>query len=182
MTTQLIPLKPTEVAERIAKRGATLIDIREPDEFRRRHVPGALSRPLSAFEAAGLTIEPGREVIFTCRSGMRTAAACERLATAVGGPALVLDGGIDAWAAAGLPVAEDKAQPIEIMRQVQIAAGGLVLVGVVLGLLVHPAFFGLAAFVGAGLAFAGVTGFCGMARLLALAPWNRAADRAASQA
>jgi rhodanese-related sulfurtransferase len=174
MSPQLIPLKPAEVAERIAKRGATLIDIREPDEFRRRHVPGALSRPLSAFEA-GLKVEPAQEVIFTCRSGMRTAANCERLANSVGGPALVLEGGVDAWAAAGLPIAEDKKQPIEIMRQVQIAAGGLVLAGVVLGLLVHPAFLGLSAFVGAGLAFAGLTGFCGMAKLLALAPWNRAA-------
>ena len=86
---------------------------------------------------------------------------------------MVLEGGVDAWAAAGLPIAEDRMQPIELMRQVQIAAGGLVLAGVALGLLVHPAYFGLSAFVGAGLAFAGLTGFCGMARLLALAPWNR---------
>jgi len=171
---QLIPLKPTEVADRIAECGATLVDIREPDEFRRRHVPGALSRPLSAFEAAGLKVEPAREVIFTCKSGMRTAANCARLANAVGGPALVLEGGVDAWAAAGLPVTDDKTQPIEIMRQVQLVVGGLVLAGVVLGWLVHPAFFGLSAFVGAGLAYAGATGFCGMARLLALAPWNRA--------
>ena len=62
---------------------------------------------------------------------------------------------------------------MEIMRQVQIAAGSLVLLGIVLGFAVAPAFFGLSAFVGAGLTFAGATGFCGMARLLMLAPWNR---------
>jgi rhodanese-related sulfurtransferase len=173
MSAQLIPLKPAEVAERIAKRGAALVDIREPDEFRRRHAPGAISHPLSGFDTSGLNVGPAREVIFTCKSGMRTAAARERLAKVVDGPALVLEGGLDAWAAAGLPIAEDRRQPIEIMRQVQIAAGGLVLAGVALGLLVHPAFFGLSAFVGAGLAVAGFTGFCGMARLLALAPWNR---------
>ncbi len=44
------------------------------------------------------------------------------------------------------------------MRQVQITAGALVLTGVVLGLFVAPGFFGLSAFVGAGLMFAGVTG------------------------
>lgn len=175
MTAQPITLKPAEVADRLAQKRAVLVDIREPDEFRRRHVPGALSRPLSAFEAAHLKIEPAKEVIFTCRSGMRTAAACQRLAKVVDGAPLVLDGGVDAWAAAGLPITEDKGQPIEIIRQVQIAAGSLVLVGVALGFLVHPAFFGLSAFVGAGLTFAGVTGFCGMAKLLALAPWNRAA-------
>jgi hypothetical protein len=49
----------------------------------------------------------------------------------------------------------------------------LVLTGVLLGFVAHPAFFGLSAFVGAGLTFAGATGFCGMARLLQAAPWNR---------
>ena len=52
-------------------------------------------------------------------------------------------------------------------------AGGLVLAGVILGFLLSPWFFALSGFVGAGLTFAGVTGFCGMARILAVAPWNR---------
>jgi len=173
MNAQLVPLKPADVADRIAHRRAVLVDIREPDEFRRRHVPGALSRPLSAFETAHLAIAPSSEVVFTCKSGMRTAAACERLAGAVNGPALVLEGGVDAWAAAGLPIEEVRNQPIEIQRQVQIAAGSLVLIGVALGLFAHPAFLGLSAFVGAGLIVAGVTGSCLMARLLAPAPWNR---------
>jgi rhodanese-related sulfurtransferase len=178
MTTQLIPLKPAELAERLRSNSAVLVDIREPDEFRRRHIPGAHSHPLSAFEAARLRLDPSREVVFTCGSGMRTSAACDRLAKAVAGPARVLEGGVNAWAAAGLPVSEDKAQPLEIMRQVQIAAGSLVMAGVALGFLVHPALFGLAAFVGAGLTFAGATGSCGMAKLLSLAPWNRAAGQA----
>jgi rhodanese-related sulfurtransferase len=175
MTAQLQSLPPNEVADRLRAGRAILIDIREADEFARRHVRGALSRPLSAFEAAHLKIEPGRDVVFTCRSGMRTQANCDRLAAAVEGPAFVLQGGVDGWAAAGLAVDEDRKAPLEIMRQVQIAAGSLVLAGVALGFLAHPAFFGLSAFVGAGLTFAGATGFCGMARLLALAPWNRPA-------
>ena len=60
-----------------------------------------------------------------------------------------------------------------LSRQVQIAAGALVLTGVIFGFLIAPAWFALAGFVGAGLTFAGVTGFCGMARLLMRAPWNR---------
>lgn len=175
MTAKLIPLSPTDAAERLKARRAVLVDIREPDEFARRHVTGALSRPLSAFESAHLKIEPEKDVIFTCRSGMRTAANCARLAAAVDGEAFVLEGGLDNWAAAGLPVAENRKAPLEIMRQAQLGAGLLVLIGVGLGFAVHPAFFGLSAFVGAGLTVAGATGFCGMARLLALAPWNRAA-------
>lgn len=173
MTPALIPIKPEEAERRLMRRKAVLVDIREPDEFARRHVRGALSRPLSAFESAHLKIEAGKDVVFTCRTGMRTGSNCDRLAAAVDGQAYVLDGGVDAWAAAGLPVEEDRKAPLELMRQVQIAAGGLVLAGVGLGLAVHPAFFGLSAFVGAGLAVAGATGFCGMARLLAVMPWNR---------
>ena len=52
-------------------------------------------------------------------------------------------------------------------------AGGLVLLGVVLGFLVSPLLFGLSAFVGAGLVMAGATGWCGMATLLRHLPWNR---------
>ena len=62
------------------------------------------------------------------------------------------------------------------MRQVQIAAGSLVLAGVLLGAFVAPGFYALSGFVGAGLLFAGVSGFCGMARLLAVMPWNRRAQ------
>lgn len=175
MTSRLTPISPAELKARLDRRDAVLIDIREPDEYARRHVPGALSRPLSAFEAAHLKLEPGRDVVFTCKTGMRTGANCDRLAATVDGDAYVLAGGVDAWAAAGLPVKDDKDAPLEIMRQVQIAAGSLVLLGVALGVLVHPGFLALSAFVGAGLTFAGATGFCGMATLLGMAPWNRRA-------
>lgn len=173
MTTLLTPLAAADVAARLKAGQAVLVDIREPDEFARAHVKGALQRPLSTFEAAHLRIEPGRDVVFTCRTGMRTGGACDRLASAVEGQAFVLDGGLDAWRAAGLPVVDNRSAPLEMMRQMQIVAGSLVLAGIALGFTVHPVFFGLSAFVGAGLTFAGVSGFCGMAKILALAPWNR---------
>ena len=173
MTAILHKLSPQQVRERINAGNAVLVDIREPDEFARSHVKGAQSQPLSTWERAHLTIDPDADVIFTCRSGMRTAGACDRLAARVNGDAFVLNGGLDAWAKAGLPVETNADAPMEIMRQVQIAAGSLVLIGVILGFLVAPAWFALSGFVGAGLTFAGVSGFCGMARLLMLAPWNR---------
>ena len=85
----------------------------------------------------------------------------------------MLEGGLDAWKKAGLPVSLDRSQPIDIMRQVQIAAGSLVLLGVVLGAFVSPNFYALSGFVGAGLTFAGISGFCGMARVLGAMPWNQ---------
>lgn len=175
MPQSLNPLTPEAAAERLRGGHAVLIDIREADEFARRRIPGAVSHPLSRLDAAALPRHAGTELIFTCRSGRRTTDHAARLAAAAGGPAHELDGGLEAWAGAGLPVAVDRRAPLELMRQVQIVAGTLVLAGVLLGFLVSPLFFGLSAFVGAGLTFAGVSGFCGMARLLALLPWNRPA-------
>ncbi len=153
--------------------GARLIDIRGPDEHARERILGAVNLPL---DRIGDLPCDGRAVIFHCKSGMRTAANAAALAAAAGGAsAFILAGGIDAWRSAGQPVVADRSQPLEIMRQVQITAGALVLIGVLFGLTVTPGFFGLSAFVGAGLMFAGITGWCGMANLLRIMPWNRRA-------
>lgn len=173
MTAKLTALSAEDVRTRLATGRAVLVDIREADEFARSHIAGAQSLPLSQWESAHLAIAPQADVIFTCRSGARTHGACDRLAARVEGAAYVLEGGIDGWTRAGLPLEVDRKAPLEIMRQVQIAAGSLVLTGVALGFLVSPQWFALSAFVGAGLTFAGLSGFCGMARLLMLAPWNR---------
>ena len=177
MTDTLTSLSPADVADRVRQGHVLLIDIREADQFARRHIPGAVSLPLSKFDLAPLPVLPGTAVVFTCKTGMRTGANAARLAAPVTGDAYVLAGGVDGWAAAGLPVATNTSAPLEMMRQVQIAAGSLVVAGVLLGWLVAPGFVALSGLVGAGLVFAGATGFCGMARLLALLPWNRAATQ-----
>jgi len=173
MNGTLTKLSPQDVQARLASGAAVLVDIREPDEFARAHIAGAQSQPLSGWEQAHLKVDPGADVIFTCRTGMRTAGACDRLAARVSSDAFVLDGGLDGWARAGLPVAEDRKAPMELNRQVQIAAGSMILAGVLLGFTVAPGWFLLSGFVGAGLTFAGLTGTCGLARVLMLAPWNR---------
>jgi rhodanese-related sulfurtransferase len=171
----LTPISPRDAAGLIEAGHALLVDVREAGEFAARHIPAALSRPLSLPDAGPLLCSPGVQMIFTCQTGRRTAANAGRLAALVPqGRGLVLDGGVDAWARAGLPVAGNDARlPLPLMRQVQIVAGLLVLAGVLLAITVAPAFIGLSAFVGAGLAFAGLSGWCGMARLLAVMPWNR---------
>jgi rhodanese-related sulfurtransferase len=156
-------------AKRLVDEGAVLIDIRGAAEHAREHIPGARNLPFGS----GAKLEGKAPIVFHCRSGVRTSANAETLATSANCQAYILDGGLDAWKRAGLPVAIDRSQPIEIIRQVQIAAGSLVLLGVVLGLLWRPEFYALSGFIGAGLLFAGITGWCGMARLLELMPWNR---------
>ncbi|MFC3173791.1 rhodanese family protein [Novosphingobium bradum] len=161
-------LTPHEARRRI-EAGALLVDIRDPDEYARVHIPCARNVPLARLGR----IEDAPEVIFHCRSGMRTTASAQALAACTDAPVYLMEGGLDAWRRAGLDCRVDRGQPLEIMRQVQIGAGTLALLGVLLGLTVSPAGFGLSAFVGAGLLVAGLTGWCGMARLLALMPWNR---------
>lgn len=156
---------------------AVLVDVREPMEYAREHIAGARLEPLSQFDKADFSGVCDRVAVFYCRSGNRTRQAAERLLGAGFRDTYVLDGGIEAWRAAGLPTEEDRRAPIDLMRQVQISAGSLVLLGVLLAVLVTPWFMALSAFVGAGLLFAGTTGYCGMARMLSRAPWNRAWTR-----
>jgi rhodanese-related sulfurtransferase len=165
-------ISPQRAAE-LMRDGAVLVDIREADEHARERIPGAHHHALSRIDAE-TPLRPGDDaLIFHCRSGARTRSNAPKLAAAAPQcETYILEGGLDAWKKAGLPVALDRKQPIEIMRQVQIAAGSLVLFGVLLGFFVAPGFYALSGFVGAGLLFAGVSGFCGMARLLAAMPWN----------
>jgi len=151
---------------------AILIDILEPSEYAREHILAARLAPLSAFDRHDFDCESHKIAVFHCKSGNRTAMNAARLAAKGFAKAYMLQGGLDAWKAAGLPVHLDTSAPIDMMRQVQIAAGSMALAGAVLAFLVSPWFIALSGFVGAGLMFAGITGFCGMARILALMPWN----------
>jgi rhodanese-related sulfurtransferase len=163
-------VSPVE-AKRLIDAGAVLIDIRAADEHARERIPNARNHPLGELTKLDGSAVP---VVFHCRAGSRTGANAVKLAAATSCEAYILDGGIEAWKRTGLPVVRDRSQPIEIMRQVQIAAGGLVLLGLLLGYFVQPAFYLISLFIGGGLLFAGLTGWCGMAKLLALMPWNTA--------
>lgn len=156
-------------AARLIGEGARLVDVRGRDEHAREKIPAAACHPLDSLEPL-----PGREpVIFHCRSGNRTRANAERLAQACPGRSYILEGGIEAWKAAGLPVVQDRRQPLEIMRQVQLAGGSMILLSVALAILLDPVWTLLAGAVGAGMLHAGLTGSCAMSRLLEPMPWNR---------
>lgn len=156
--------------------GEVLIcDIREHDEFNREHIQGAVNTPLSKFssqqvEAMCKDID---NVVIHCLSGNRTKMNEAKFAQINLDEVLILDGGISAWKGIGCTVNKNINAPLPIMRQVQIIAGSLILLGVILGFLITPMFFLLSGFVGAGLAFAGLTGFCGMANILMLLPYNK---------
>lgn len=166
-------LSPQEVERRVRDGTAILVDIRDADERAHAHIPGSAALPLSGLAGRVAPGQAHQAVVFHCLSGARTAQSGALLAAAAGDrPAFILDGGLRAWQAAGLPVAKSAGAPLPIMRQVHIAAGGLVLLGALGGALWHPALHALSAFVGGGLVVSGLTGTCAMARLLAWMPWN----------
>jgi rhodanese-related sulfurtransferase len=160
-----------ELADQLAEQRVTVIDVREPMEYAGGHIAGSLNVPLSRITQADL---PRGPLVLVCHSGNRSAQAlAQLLQQGHPHPLSDLEGGIPAWQQAGLPVRKLKNAPLPLMRQVQIAAGSLVLLGVIMSQTVAPGWIWLSGFVGAGLVFAGISGFCGMARLLAALPWNR---------
>lgn len=150
-----------------------LLDVRTPVEFAEVHVPQARNVPLDELRLGTVSVPKHQPVYLLCRSGQRATKAAEKLVREGFTQPVVIAGGTLAWIAANLPVTHGQSKVISLERQVRIVAGSLVLAGVVLGWFVHRGFYGLAAFVGAGLVFAGVTDFCGMGLLLAKLPWNR---------
>lgn len=174
MATATIPgIAPGDLfAKHQAGEPITLIDVRTPVEFREIHATLAESMPLDRLDPRQVAEQTaGCRLYVICRTGSRGWQAGEKLASA-GCEVSNVEGGTLAWEQAGLPVVRGR-KVVSLERQVRIAAGSLVLLGLLLAWLVHPYFAGLSAFVGAGLVFAGVTDTCGMGMLLARMPWNR---------
>jgi len=171
----MVTINPAELAAKCqAGENIELLDVRTPAEFQAVHSMYAKNLPLSDLNAAEyLKGRPRADqpLYVICQSGTRGRKACEALQAAGGTSVINVEGGTAAWIAAGLPVVRGR-QVISLERQVRIAAGSLVLVGLLLGWFVHPYFLGIAAFIGAGLVVAGITDTCGMGMMLARMPWN----------
>lgn len=168
-------LHPAQAASRLDD--YTVIDVRTPGEYASGHLPGAHNIPLDQLSTAlpALQSAAGRgDLLMVCASGARSGQACTTLAEH-GVAAATLTGGTQAWRQHGHDVhrPEGTRTTWSMERQVRLAAGSLVLAGLLLALLVHPAFQLLSAAVAAGLVFSAVTDTCGMAALLAKLPHNR---------
>lgn len=150
-----------------------IIDIREPDEVARERLASSINIPMSTLKTATYPCQGRRIAVFHCRSGNRTRLAEGDFGRCGISEIYCLEGGLEAWKQKGFPVVSDRKAPIEIMRQVQIIAGTLVVTGVILGATVSHHFYWISGAVGAGLMFAGISGTCMMANLLRKLPYNR---------
>lgn len=157
-----------------------IVDVRTAAEVHAASLPGCLYLPLHELTPARLLTLAAKggknpaHIYLLCQSGKRAEIAADQLLGNIDAQLTIIDGGMSAIEQSNIEVSKSHRKTLSLEQQVRIVAGLLVLVGVTLGAWVHPGFYGLSAFVGAGLVFAGVTDICAMGMLLAKAPWNKA--------
>ncbi|KTD16948.1 rhodanese-like domain-containing protein [Legionella jordanis] len=162
------------VKEWLDKKEALLLDVREPVEHAAEKIGGAHLYPLSQMEKLQLPDQKAQKLVLHCRSGKRSAAACQKLLKHNPGLDVYnLEGGIMAWAQSGYPVERANGFSLPLEQQVQLSVGTLILLTSMLAWLLSPVFLVLTALLGLGLIFAGISGHCGLAYVLAQMPWNK---------
>jgi len=170
-------VSPTELKDLIDNRKVILFDIRSEDEFAAEHIPGAVLLPGDQIDENLCMIIGDKDPVFYCSSGIRTKNAAPTIETAGIGSPKILSGGLNAWRDSGMPViAATGGGVMSIPRQVQLIVGVMIflLSAWILSGPQEVAYATMA--IGAGLAFAGLTGTCALARLIMLMPWNRSSD------
>ncbi|CAN5712381.1 rhodanese-like domain-containing protein [soil metagenome] len=166
------PVRRISPAETL-HRNTLLVDVRTAAEYEDAHIEGSVSHPLSELDAEWVSKLAANkdDCTLVCKGGTRAQKAAVKLTAARLTSVCVLDGGVTAWEAAGLPLVHGQAT-MSLERQVRITAGTVVLTGAVLGYFYRPVWIALSGFVGAGLIVAGLTNTCGMGTLIGRLPWN----------
>ncbi|MBT5240564.1 MAG: rhodanese-like domain-containing protein [Gemmatimonadetes bacterium] len=169
-------IDPATLKEWLDNDEALLVDVREQSEYVSERIPQAQLMALSVFQTSQLPETNGKKLILHCRSGNRSRKAAQLLFAVGHQEAYHLDGGLMNWKQQGHDIESNPSAPIDVIRQVQMIAGSLVLLGVGLGAYVSPWCLTLSGLMGAGLFYAGLSNTCGMAALLSRMPWNQIAS------
>jgi rhodanese-related sulfurtransferase len=96
-------MRPQQAEELVREGGAQLVDVREPYEHEAGRIAGSLHIELQDLPAEAGSLDRERPILFYCRTGSRSALAADAFA-ASGYDARNLDGGLEAWVGAGLPI------------------------------------------------------------------------------
>jgi rhodanese-related sulfurtransferase len=100
-----VPEVDTEALEAAWRAGASVLDVRNPDEYAEKHVPGAVLVPLSQLADRIGDVPEGRPLYVICAKGARSMRAAEAMKVQLGWEVLNVAGGTEAWAAEGRPLA-----------------------------------------------------------------------------
>lgn len=166
-------LKQLSYEEILQREDVVIIDVREPQEYSHEHIDQSINIPLSQIEKLNSSEYHNKTAIFHCRSGKRTSLNHQALDHTAFTTKYCISNGIEGWKAANMPTVSEYSAPVDVMRQVQLIVGCMILLGVILSYLVSSYFIILTIFAGLGMLVAGFTGFCGMAEILKFLPWNK---------
>jgi len=151
-----------------------VIDVREPAEHSTKKIDGTILLPVGRICTGDLPELGGKKLVVHCLKGGRGENACQKiLSEQFEGEIYNLEGGIEAWEAAGLPVEKGCRKVLPLDRQMQLTVGLLIVLAAGLAHFVAPSFIFLAGFLGLGLTFAGLTGMCPLRSFIASMPWNQ---------
>jgi len=156
-----------------------ILDVRTTAEVQAESLANCIHIPLHELSPERLKAELAKRgqatdtLYLLCQAGRRAEMAADQLHGKVNTELCVIEGGMNGIKQAQIPIQSSGRKVMSLERQVRIAAGFLVLMGVLLGMLVNSNFYFLSGFVGAGLMFAGITDTCMMGMLIARMPWNR---------
>jgi len=184
---------PANAITELAAKGCHILDVRTDMEHRELHLDCPHTHtPLDMLDvnvyAQTHNLNKDSEIFILCRSGKRAAAATQQFNAAGYTNVHVITGGILAYQDCGTKLRGTNApaetlsccsstkidkSPMTLERQVRIAAGLIVMIGASLALTISPYFALIPIGVGGGLVFAGITDQCGLALMLAKAPWNK---------
>jgi rhodanese-related sulfurtransferase len=178
MSHPISTFSPRGLAPRIASGAVRLIDVRSANEFGKERIPDSENIPLNALDDGTLVQlkASGNDLplCITCQSGVRAEKAAKKMSKAGIQNIYLLAGGLDNWIHEGMPVEGAGRKGIPLDRQVRITIGILVIAGTAAYYFSEDIrWLAAPAFLGAGLIFSGLTGFCGLARILSILPWNR---------
>jgi rhodanese-related sulfurtransferase len=152
---------------------AILIDVREPAEHRSEKIPSAQNIPLSRIQSDHIMRHKNKKVILHCKAGKRSEEACQKVIQDLDFDIYKIEGGIDAWSASGMEIEKGAASVLPLNQQVQLTIGIMILTGLALFQFVTPYGLILPLIAGLGLINAGLTGWCGLAKAMAMMPWNK---------
>ena len=154
-----------------------IIDMRFPISFAEVHAPKARSVPFETLDPHEVMVQregaADEPLYIICQIGVRSRDAARLFIEAGFTNVVNVEGGTRAWQQAGFPVVHERQRGLSLRRQVQLAAGSLVVAGSAVGLFLSPVFIAIPAAVGAGLIYTAASDNCAMGMVLAKMPWNR---------
>lgn len=167
-------IKPDELKKLIENTHITIIDVREPSEYVAEYICGANLIPLSSFSKEKIP-ENSSKIVIYCRSGKRSANACQVLKNQDAEiDVYSLDGGIEGWKQAGYQVFSAGSIPVlSLERQTQIGVGTIILLLLLLGTIFDTKIHFVIGLIAVGLIYAGLSGSCTLTKLLQKMPWNK---------